>query len=209
MHIDSELSALGQAISSFEANPDLTYNTESDYPAVNVRASERVEMKDRETELLEMRDAAVRELLPSYLALVNAETRDLKAQFEKPEALAEECLSALSTVVRAYAFRVRHGLERWNDVVDPLIQFSQGLPLDAVSSPSPEVKHTELGTDGSSRGIETQGREFSLFDVQAETDEFFRTLTRSLMSTLDEERRDGRPTTSSTSDIEGTRESSS
>lgn len=209
MHVDSELSAIGQAIASFEANPDLTYNTESDYPAVNFRASERVEMKDRETELLEMRDVAVRELLPSYLALVSAETRKLEAQFENPEALAEECLSALSTVVRAYAFRLRTGLERWNGVVDPLIQFSQGLPLNAISSPSPEVKHTEPRAYGSCRGIETQDREFSLLDVGAETDEFFRTLTRSLMTVLDEERRNGRPTTNSTGGVEGTVASSS
>lgn len=192
--VNNALTTTGQAIVSSESMLNNTVTSATEWPSESDLAHHVVDMKDHENTLLEKREAIIHELWPSYLRLVDEETHRLEDVFDSPEALAEECFMALSTVVRAYAFRLRGDLQFWNDIVDPLIQLSEGLPVESEADDDTEATLVRTGPDGTCSGVRTRNREFTFRDAQAAEDTFFSVLSRNLMNLLAEEHHGGSAT---------------
>lgn len=107
-HIDALLRDLGRTFARTKGASDLAYGSERSLSAEDGRSDERAAMREREGELLELRENAVRKLLPQYLRLVELEISRLDnvMETENTDVLSDQFVAVFDTVLSAYVHRL-------------------------------------------------------------------------------------------------------
>ncbi|UVI37114.1 hypothetical protein [Brevibacterium spongiae] len=167
---------------------------------------------EREAELLESREDAVRRLLPAFLNLAALEFGRLDEEFDTKEwgDTAEKCLDAMETVAQAYAHRLQRAIDQWNHVAEALLDMSHGLPghdteihdaaqdmepnsTDSSGPPAesagPVIKRLGPTASGGYTGIEVNGREIEMVSRHETIDEFLTALESGMREILAEARK--------------------
>lgn len=202
-HIDALLRDLGRTFARTKGDGDLAYGSERSPFDDEGRSGERAAMREREGELLELRENAVRELLPQYFRLAELEINRLDnvMESENKDVLSDQFVAVFDAVLSAYVHRLVSAFDTWNDTIEPLIQFSEGLPAnDEHEIPSKAghvVRRIGPNARGKYTGIEVFGRRLELIDVEVETEKFFSTLESALLRLLNQGREQVRTETSS------------
>lgn len=97
--------------------------------------------------------------------------------------------------------RLVGAFDRWNDTLEPLIQFSEGLPANDEHEVPSKAGHVVrcIGPNarGKYTGIEVFGRRLELIDVEVETEKFYSTLESALLRLLNQGHEQVRTETSS------------
>lgn len=203
LHIDALLGELDRTLARSKADGNLSYRSEQSLPSDNDRGGERADMREREGELLELRENAVRALLPQYMRLAELEISRLDNVMEtkNKDVLSDQFVAGFDTVLSAHVHRLVSAFDTWNDTLEPLIQFSEGLPTndehEISSTASHVVRRIGPNARGKYTGIEVFGRRLELIDVEAETEKFFSRLESALLRLLNQGREQVRTETSS------------
>lgn len=129
MHIDTLLHDLGLALTRSGVDGGRSYRSDQPLPS-DGRNGERAAMREHEAELLELRENAVNRLLPQYLRLAEMEVSRLDDELDadNEEGLSGQIGEVFDTVLKAHVLWLVSAIDKWNDAIEPLIQFSQGLP---------------------------------------------------------------------------------